>query len=204
MHEQGAKKNIFTSSHSGKLKLAFTSADFISTSPKSFLMSKIILLLFELLKKHYLPIVQVKNRIHLPNSKIHLPQAIRHYFLCTLRKNPLKKPISFANWQVQQRTGMTGMNKVTKTTGMTEVTKISGMTRMTVMTRMTGITRMTQGDWDDYRTMTVMTSMTGMSRMTGITGMTKMARMTRMNAMTGMTEMAWLNLIFATIRSKLI
>ena len=51
---QGAKKLIFTACHSGKLKLAFTSPDFISTSPKSFLTSRIgftVLLLFEFLKK---------------------------------------------------------------------------------------------------------------------------------------------------------
>ena len=64
---QGTKKLIFTTCHSGKLKLAFTSPDFISTSPKSFLMSRIgftVLLLFEFLKKHHLPVGQVKNRIH--------------------------------------------------------------------------------------------------------------------------------------------
>ena len=43
------KKIIFTACHSGKLKLAFTSPDVISTSPKSFLTSRIdftVLLLF--------------------------------------------------------------------------------------------------------------------------------------------------------------
>ena len=34
--EQGAKKIIFTACHSGKLRLASTSPDVISTSPKSF------------------------------------------------------------------------------------------------------------------------------------------------------------------------
>ena len=34
--EQGAKKIIFTACHSSKLKLASTSPDVISTSPKSF------------------------------------------------------------------------------------------------------------------------------------------------------------------------
>ena len=38
---QGAKKIIFTVCHSGKLKLAFTSPDVISTRPRSFLMSRI-------------------------------------------------------------------------------------------------------------------------------------------------------------------
>ena len=71
---QGAKKIIFTACHSGKLRLAFTSPDVISTSPKSFLTSRIdftVLLLFEFLKKRHLPIGQVKNRIHQPDSKIH-------------------------------------------------------------------------------------------------------------------------------------
>ena len=63
---QGAKKIIFTACHSGKLKLAFTSPDVISASPKSFFTSRIdftVLLLFEFLKKHHFPIGQVKNRI---------------------------------------------------------------------------------------------------------------------------------------------
>ena len=53
---QGAKKIIFTACHLGKLKLAFTSPDVISTSPKSFLTSRIdftVLLLFKFLKKHH-------------------------------------------------------------------------------------------------------------------------------------------------------
>ena len=65
--QQGAKKIIFTACHSGKLKLAFTSPDVISTSPKNVLTSRIdftVLLLFEFLKKHHLPVGQVKNRIH--------------------------------------------------------------------------------------------------------------------------------------------
>ena len=52
--EQDAKKIIFTASHSGKLKLAFTSPDVISTSPKSFLTSRIdftVLPLFKFRKK---------------------------------------------------------------------------------------------------------------------------------------------------------
>ena len=85
---QGAKKIIFTACHSGKLNLAFTNPDVISTSPKNFLICRIdftVHLLFEFLKKHHLPIRQVKNRIHWPDGKIHYPWAIRHYFLCTLR-----------------------------------------------------------------------------------------------------------------------
>ena len=68
MLNQGAKKIIFTACHSGKLKLTFTSPDVISTSTKSSLKSRIIdltvLLLFQILKKHHLPVGQVKNRIH--------------------------------------------------------------------------------------------------------------------------------------------
>ena len=47
--------------------LAFTTPDIISTSPKKFLTSRIdftVLLIFEFLKKHRLPVGQVKNRIH--------------------------------------------------------------------------------------------------------------------------------------------
>ena len=39
--DQGAKKISFTACHSGKLKLAFTSPDVISTSPKNVLTSRI-------------------------------------------------------------------------------------------------------------------------------------------------------------------
>ena len=66
-YHQGAKKIIFTACHLGKLKLAFTSPDVISTSPQNFLTSRIdftVLLLIEFLKKHHLPVRQVKNRIH--------------------------------------------------------------------------------------------------------------------------------------------
>ena len=51
---QRAKKIIFTACPSGKLKLAVTSPNVISASPKSFLTSRIdftVLLLFEFLKK---------------------------------------------------------------------------------------------------------------------------------------------------------
>ena len=64
---QGAKKFIFTACHSGKLKREFTSPDVISTNSKSFLTSGIdftVCLSFEFLKKHHLPMGQVKNRIH--------------------------------------------------------------------------------------------------------------------------------------------
>ena len=53
MHNQGAKKVIFTACHLSKLKLAFTSPSVISTSPQNFLMSRIdftVLLLVEYLK----------------------------------------------------------------------------------------------------------------------------------------------------------
>ena len=64
---QSAKKIIFAACHSGKLKLAFTCPDVISTSPKNVLTNRIgftVLLLFEFLKKHHLAVGQVKNRIH--------------------------------------------------------------------------------------------------------------------------------------------
>jgi len=67
VHNQGAKKVIFTACHLGKLKLAFTSPNVISTSSKTFLMSRIdftVLLLVEFLKILHLPIGQVKDGIH--------------------------------------------------------------------------------------------------------------------------------------------
>ena len=56
------RKSFFPACHSGKLKLAFTSPNVISTSPKSFLTSRIDSTVphqFEFLKKHHLPIGQV-------------------------------------------------------------------------------------------------------------------------------------------------
>ena len=41
-YKQGAKKIIFTAYHSGKLKLAFTSPDIISTSPKNFRLAELM------------------------------------------------------------------------------------------------------------------------------------------------------------------
>ena len=67
--DQGAKKIIFTACHSGKLKLALTSPDVISTSPKNFLTSSSSVI--RIPKKNHLPVGQVKNRIHQPDSKIH-------------------------------------------------------------------------------------------------------------------------------------
>ena len=55
--------------------------------PPNFLMSRIdftLLLQVEFLKILHLPVRQVRNRIHQPDSKIHQPRAIGHYFLCTL------------------------------------------------------------------------------------------------------------------------
>ena len=63
---QGPKKIIFTACHSGKLKLACTSPDVISTSPKSLLMSRIdfTVLVIRIPQTHHLPVGQVKNKIH--------------------------------------------------------------------------------------------------------------------------------------------
>ena len=72
--EAGCKKNHFYSLPfllTGKLKLAFTTPNVISASPRSFLTSRIdftVLFQFEFLKKHHLPVRQVKNRIHQPGS----------------------------------------------------------------------------------------------------------------------------------------
>ena len=62
--QQCEKKIIFTV---GKLKLAFTNPEVISASPEYFLNRRIdfaVRLLSELLKKHHLPVWQVKNRVY--------------------------------------------------------------------------------------------------------------------------------------------
>ena len=70
---QGAKKILFTAWHSGKLKLAFTSPDVISTSYKSFLTSSIdltVLQLFEFLKKKItFPSGKLKTEFTSPSAK---------------------------------------------------------------------------------------------------------------------------------------
>ena len=71
-YQQGAKKIIFTACHSGKLRLAFTGPDVISTSPKNVLTSRIdlkVLLLFEFLKKHHLPSGKLKTEFTSPIAK---------------------------------------------------------------------------------------------------------------------------------------
>ena len=73
---QGVKKIIFTACHSGKLMLAFTGPDVISTSPQNFLTSRIdfiVLLLFEFLKKHHLPICKLETEFTSPIAKYTSP-----------------------------------------------------------------------------------------------------------------------------------
>ena len=64
---------------------------------------RFVLLLFKLLIKHHLPVGQVKNRIHQPDSKIHQPRAIGHYFLCTLHIPPTN--VAWVRVLVQRRVG---------------------------------------------------------------------------------------------------
>ena len=83
---QGAKKIIFTACHSGKLKLAFTSPEIISTSPKNILTSRIdltVLLLFEFLKKHHLPMGKLKTEFTSPIAKSTSPRlSDTTFFVC--------------------------------------------------------------------------------------------------------------------------
>ena len=67
-YQQGAKKIIFTACHSGKLRLAFTSPDVISTSPKNVLTSRIDLNLNSS-KKHHLPSGKLKTEFTSPIAK---------------------------------------------------------------------------------------------------------------------------------------
>ena len=74
---QGGKKIIFAACHSGKLKLAFTSPDVISTSPKSSLLSRIdftLLLLFESAKNINCPSGKLKTDFTSPIAKSTSPR----------------------------------------------------------------------------------------------------------------------------------
>ena len=87
---QGAKKIVFAACHSGKLKVEFTSPDVILTSPKTFLTSKndfTVLLLFQFLKKHRLPIGQTEFTS--PIAKSTSPRLSDTTFFCPL---PLHSP----------------------------------------------------------------------------------------------------------------
>ena len=85
---QGAKKIIFTACHSGKLKLAYTSPDVISTSPKNVLTSRTdftVLLLIEFLKFITCPSGKLKTEFTSP--------GIGHYFLCTMKTKRIRKKL---------------------------------------------------------------------------------------------------------------
>ena len=69
---QGAKEIIFTTCHSGKLKLAFTSPDVIKTSLKNYSTSRIdftVLLLFEFLKRPLARHEKLKTEFTSPMAK---------------------------------------------------------------------------------------------------------------------------------------
>ena len=84
---QGAKKVSFTACHLGKLQLACTRPQVISTSPKPFLISRIDYnpsVIGISPQKSTCPWGKLKEKNHQPNSKIHQRRAIGHCFLCTL------------------------------------------------------------------------------------------------------------------------
>ena len=85
---QVAKKIIFTACHSGKLELALTSPDVISTSPKNFLTSRIdftVLLLLKFLEKHHLPSGKLKTEFTSPIAKSTSPGlSDTTFFACWL------------------------------------------------------------------------------------------------------------------------
>ena len=88
---QGAKKVSFTACYLGKLQLACTSPQIISTSPKTLFDQQDSLQSFCNLnfpKKQHLPVGQVENRNHQPDRKIHQFWAIGHDFLCMLGLYP--------------------------------------------------------------------------------------------------------------------
>ena len=76
----GCKENHFYSLSSGQAEASIYQPRRHFNQPQKLF----VLLLFKFLIKHHLPVGQVKNRIHQPDSKIHQPWAIGHCFLCTL------------------------------------------------------------------------------------------------------------------------
>ena len=62
----------------------------------------VVLLWFEFPAKRHLPIGQLKNRTRQPDSKIHQPRAIGHYFLCTLLGPRAKIQVIWTEQQQQQ------------------------------------------------------------------------------------------------------
>ena len=76
----GCKENHFSSLPFGQAEASIYQTRRHFNQPQKLF----VLLLFKFLIKHHLPIGQVKNRIHQPDSKIHQPRAIGQYFLCKL------------------------------------------------------------------------------------------------------------------------
>ena len=85
IYNHGAEK--VRACHSGKLQLTCTSPRVILKNEKKKLDEQDWLQFFcnvNFPQKIHLPVMQVKNRIRQPNSKIYQFWAIRHDFLCTL------------------------------------------------------------------------------------------------------------------------
>ena len=88
---RAAKKIVFTACHSGKLKLAFTSPDIISTSPKNFLTSRIdftVLLFIEFLKHITCLSGKLKTEFTSPIAKSTNPGlSDTAFFACCTKKH---------------------------------------------------------------------------------------------------------------------
>ena len=118
---QGAKKIILTACHSSKLKLAFTSPHVISTSPKSFLTSRIdftVLLLFEFLKNITCPSGRLKTEFTSPIAKSTSPGLSDTTFFarCVFpAKNRLKSCHFVANYLRPCRVRHRQLSKYVKT-----------------------------------------------------------------------------------------
>ena len=76
----GCKENYFYSLPFGQAEASIYQPSRHFNQPQKLF----VLLLFKFLIKHHLPVGQVRNRIHQPDSKILQPWAIGQYFLCTL------------------------------------------------------------------------------------------------------------------------
>ena len=89
---QGANKVSFTACQSGKLQLARTSPQVISTSPQTLFDQQNWLQSFCNLnfpKKQHFPVRKVKDKNHQPDSKIHYPGISNMTFFACCCQPPL-------------------------------------------------------------------------------------------------------------------
>ena len=106
---QGAKKVIFTACHLGKLRLAFTSPNIISTSPKNVLMSRLISQFFCNLnssKKFTCPFSKLRTEFTSPIAKSTSPRQLDTTFFARWdEKGSGSEEVILLTWQWKMYSG---------------------------------------------------------------------------------------------------